>query len=147
MLFLKKALDKLPSFQGNNVVSAKSHIKAFTHCINKWCGNTHEDVKMKLFVLSLEEDALDWFMELDDNKVKTIKELIDAFAERWGDRKENRHLLVALNSIKKNENETMEEFNKRFNELIIVFTKTSNLQMLLSSSTTLKLSVVKCAIN
>ena len=103
----EKGLEKLPSFQGNNVVSARSHIKAFTHCINKWCGNTHEDVKKNLFFLSLEEDPLNWFMDLDDNKVKTIKELIDAFAERWGNRKENKYLLVALNSIKMNENETM----------------------------------------
>jgi hypothetical protein len=85
----EKDLDKLPNFQIINVVNAKSHIKDFTHCTNKWCGNTHEDVKMKLFVLSLEEDALDWFMDLDDNKIKTIKEFIDAFVERWGDRKEN----------------------------------------------------------
>jgi hypothetical protein len=44
--------------------------------------------------------------------------LIDAFTEKWGEKKEHRHLLAALNTIKKNENETMEEFNKRFNELI-----------------------------
>jgi hypothetical protein len=68
--------------------------------------------------LSLEEDFLDWFMDLDDKKIKTIKELIDALSERWGDRKENSHLLVALNTIKKNENETVKQFNKRFNELI-----------------------------
>jgi hypothetical protein len=71
----KKALDKLPSFQGNNAISAKAHIRAFTHCVNKWCGNVaHEDVKMKLFVLSLEEDALDWFSYFADNKFKTIKD-------------------------------------------------------------------------
>jgi hypothetical protein len=78
----------------------------------------HEDVKMKLFVLSLEEDAHDWFSDFADNKFKTIKDLINAFIEKWGDKKEHRHLLATLNTIKKNENETMEEFNKRFNELI-----------------------------
>jgi len=44
--------------------------------------------------------------------------LIDAFNERWGDKKEYRHLLAALHGIKKSENETMEEFNKKFNELV-----------------------------
>ena len=34
----------------------------------------HEDVKMKLFVLSLEEEAIDWFMEHDDNKFKDLRE-------------------------------------------------------------------------
>jgi hypothetical protein len=117
----EKAIEKLPSFQGNNVVSAKSHLKSFSSCINKWCSgatHNHQDVKMKLFALSLEEDAFDWFSRLDDNKYATIKDLIEAFTERWGDKKEHRHLLAALHSIKKNENETMEEFNKKFNDLI-----------------------------
>jgi hypothetical protein len=35
-----------------------------------------------------------------------------------GGRRDHRHLLVALNTIKKNENETMDEFNKRFNEIV-----------------------------
>ena len=54
----KKALDKLPSFQGNNVVSARSHIESFTHCINKWCGNTHEDVKKTCFSCLLKKILL-----------------------------------------------------------------------------------------
>jgi len=47
---------KLPSFQGNNVVNVKSHIKYFMVCVNKTCvANDYEDVKMNLFVFSLEE--------------------------------------------------------------------------------------------
>jgi hypothetical protein len=46
------------------------------------------------------------------------QEIQKAFNERWGDQKEDRHLLVALNSSQKKENETMEEFNKRFNDLV-----------------------------
>ena len=38
--------------------------------------------------------------------------------ERWGDKKKHRHLLATLHSIKKNENENMEEFNKKINELV-----------------------------
>jgi hypothetical protein len=58
----EKAIEKLPSFQGNNVVSAKMHVKSFMRCINKWfVAHDHEDVKMKLFVLSLEEDASDGY--------------------------------------------------------------------------------------
>jgi hypothetical protein len=32
--------------------------------------------------------------------------------------RDHRHLLATLNTMKKNENETMDEFNKRFNELV-----------------------------
>jgi hypothetical protein len=34
-VILENYLNKLPYFNGNNDVSAKSHIKSFTHCINK----------------------------------------------------------------------------------------------------------------
>ena len=57
-------MDMLPSFQGNNVVSAMDHIKAFSCWLGKHARGVdynHEDGKMSLFVLSLEEDALDWF--------------------------------------------------------------------------------------
>ena len=116
---LEKALEKLSSFEGNNAITAKAHIKSFSLCVNKWrVVHNHEDVKMKLFVLSLEEDAHECFSGCVDNTFKTIKDLLDAFTEKWGDKKEHCHLLAALNTIKKNENETMEEFNKRFNEII-----------------------------
>ena len=32
----EKALEKLPTFQGNNAISAKTHVKTFSLCINKW---------------------------------------------------------------------------------------------------------------
>jgi predicted transcriptional regulator len=49
---------------------------------------------------------------------KRLKDLLDAFTEKWGEKRDHRHLLAALNTIKKNENETMDEFNKKFNELV-----------------------------
>jgi ribonuclease HI len=88
-------------------------------CINKWCvAHDHEDVKMKLFVLSLEDDASDWYEDMPKNKFKTLKDLLDAFTEKWGEKRDHCHLLAALNTIRKNENETMDEFNKKLNELV-----------------------------
>ena len=78
----------------------------------------HEDVKMRLFALSLEDDAFEWFTSLDDNGIKTFKYFETTFNQRWGDKKENRHLLVALTSTKKKENETIEEFNKNFGDMV-----------------------------
>jgi hypothetical protein len=67
----EKAIEKLPSFQGNNAVRAKMHDKSFMRCINKWCAaHDHEDVKMKLFVLSLEDDASDWYEDCLDGGVE-----------------------------------------------------------------------------
>ena len=73
---------------------------------------------MKLFSPTLEDDALDWFTKLPNWGIKTKIELFYALMKKWGDRKDDRHILASLNTTKKNENETMEEFNKRFNGLI-----------------------------
>jgi hypothetical protein len=59
-----KAIEKLSSFQGNNAISARSHILNVNLCVSKWCnGHNHEDVKMTLFVYSLEGEAGEWFSE------------------------------------------------------------------------------------
>jgi len=68
-----KAIEKLPSFQGNNAISVASHVKNFNACITKQCNTTnHEDVNMRLFVLSLEEDALDCFTECPPNSYNSL---------------------------------------------------------------------------
>ena len=114
-----KAIENLPSFQDNNAISAKYHITKFNQCLAKWCNaHNYEDVKMKLFILSLEDDAMEWFQDQNDNKFKTVKEIIEAFNDRWGDRSDNHFLLAALHTSQKQESETMEEFNKRFNDLV-----------------------------
>jgi hypothetical protein len=57
---LDKAIEKLPSFQGNNVVSARSHIVNFNMCILKWCNvHNYEDIKIKKKLYSLEGEVLD----------------------------------------------------------------------------------------
>ena len=79
---LEKSIEKLPSFPRNNAITVKAHIKEFSLCINKWCSgaaHNHQDIKMKLFAISLEEDASDWFSSLDDDKYATITDLIDGF--------------------------------------------------------------------
>jgi hypothetical protein len=69
----EKDLEKLPYFQSNNVFNVIHHVSKFWHCIHRWCRVTHKDVKVKLFILSFEDDSLDWFTKLKDNQVKTTK--------------------------------------------------------------------------
>jgi hypothetical protein len=115
----EKAIDKLPTFQGNNAISAKSHILNFRMCVERYCrGHDEEDVKMTLFVYSLEGDAAEWFTDFDPAKFNTLDSILDEFRKRWGDQKEHRFQLAALTSSHKKENETVEEFNAKFNSLV-----------------------------
>ena len=73
---------------------------------------------MKLFPLSLEDDAGEWYLDLDDDSYKNLSEFQDGFKKKWGEKKEPRHLLAALYSIKKMENEIMDEFNTKFRRVV-----------------------------
>ena len=55
---------------------------------------------------------------LDDNSYANYADFLKGFKKRWGDQKEPRHQLASLHTIKRNENETMEEFNKKFQEVV-----------------------------
>jgi hypothetical protein len=76
------------------------------------------DVQMTLFVYSLEGDVVEWFTEFDPDKFSTLDEILVEFRNRWGDKKENRFQLDAPTSIHKNENETMEDFNTKFDNWV-----------------------------
>jgi hypothetical protein len=79
----EKAIENLPCFQSNNI-NARRHVQRVSHCFNKWCCNTlYEDVGMKLFILSFDDDDLDWFTKLKDKQIRTYKELTNAFMEKW----------------------------------------------------------------
>ena len=55
---LGDAFKKLHTFQGNNAINTKSHLWKFEKHLVPYCidaANYHDDFKMKLFALSLEE--------------------------------------------------------------------------------------------
>ena len=73
---------------------------------------------MNLFDLSLEYDAKEWYLDLDDDSYKTLSEFLQGFKKKWGEKKEPIHLLASLHNIKKMENETMDEFNTKFRRVV-----------------------------
>jgi hypothetical protein len=73
---------------------------------------------MTLFVYSLEGDVAKWFTEFNLAKFSTLDSILDEFRKRWGDQKEHRFQLSTLITSHKNENETIEEFNAKFNSLV-----------------------------
>ena len=49
---------------------------------------------MKIFALSLEDDAEEWYLDLNDDPYKTLSEFQDGFRKKWGEKKEPRHLFA-----------------------------------------------------
>jgi hypothetical protein len=68
---------------------ACTHIKAFWNLIDDWDDTPiHEDSLMQLFSWTLlegEGSAWDWFLLHDDKSIKTIRDFLHDFLERFGD--------------------------------------------------------------
>jgi hypothetical protein len=106
----EKAIENLPCFQSNNI-NARRHVQRVSHCFNKWCCNTlYEDVGMKLFILSFDDDDLDWFTSLKDKQIRTFKELTNAFMEKWKEKEPP--IIKTVNS------DASPDFDEKFTDVI-----------------------------
>lgn len=117
----EKAFDISLVFQDNNAIIVNDHIKKFSLCMNKWCNfalYNHEDIKMRLFVLSLEDDVMDWFHDFPDNSFDSLQVIVIVFKNRYEDQIDQINPLRAIYDIKEDKSEMVCEFNKRFNDVI-----------------------------
>ncbi|KAH9293079.1 hypothetical protein KI387_041720, partial [Taxus chinensis] len=109
--------NRLPKFQGNNVITGDQHLKLFDNMM-EYFEIEFEDVYVKLFIHTLEEDARDWYKALPDNSIDSWTEMKNAFRLQYGDRTDPRFLLSEFENIKKNPNELVHDFNTRFNKTL-----------------------------
>jgi hypothetical protein len=106
----------LPKFSGNNVVTVEEHLYAIGRDMENE-GVEHEDVAMKLLATSLTEDAQRWFKGFPDNHLASYEDFAKLFKSRWETKKDSGMLMTQFNQIKKKENETVSEFDTRFDKL------------------------------
>jgi uncharacterized FlaG/YvyC family protein len=111
---LKKAI---PKFSGNGIESAENHCINLKSIIQEF-EEFNEDVYMKLFAQSLIEDAAEWFRSLPDGAISSWDEFVNQFTEQFGNQNETSFASHEITSMKKNQNETVAEFNKRFNKVL-----------------------------
>jgi len=77
----------------------------------------NEDVAMRLLTSSLIEESLIWFRGLPDNHITSYEYFSKSFKRRWKMKKDNGILVAYFNQIKKKENETVSDFDTRFDIL------------------------------
>lgn len=104
-----EVVEEFPSFLGNNAINTETHLRNFHLCVRKWCHDiNHEDVKMRLFIFSLDGNAMDWFIELPANSFDSLEPIIDAFEEKYGDERK----------IKEKTNENEKDLIKGLTQMI-----------------------------
>jgi hypothetical protein len=110
----------LPNLLGNNVIFVEEHIDTFYVVFQNFpLNNEDEDVVMEIFATSLVENARKWYNNLPDKSINNSK----YFHDRWG-KKDGMLLLVQFNEMKQKGNESVKEFDTRFDNLLKKFMMT-----------------------
>jgi hypothetical protein len=115
--FPSKHYKKLPAFDGTiENFSPEKHVQAFEHFLDLF-EIEYEDVTLRAFSQSLQGKVKLWFKNLSPQSISSWDELREAFLRFWGEKKPFDMLLSEFYSIKKQEDETMSSFNRRFSSV------------------------------
>jgi hypothetical protein len=58
------------------------HVTSFIEFISRF-NVVHEDVMMKMFVCTLEDEVLEWFYDCSPKEISSLAGLIRAFCKHW----------------------------------------------------------------
>jgi hypothetical protein len=115
--FPPKHYECLPMFDGEpDTILAEKHIQGFDHFIDLF-GIDHDDICMRSFSQSLKGDTKDWFKCLHPETISSWEELRDVFLKFWGRKKSLDLQLIDFYVLKKQTNETISIFSRRFSSV------------------------------
>jgi hypothetical protein len=106
----------MPKFTGEGDVSAEEHIEAF-YSYAENLNIEQEDVWTRVFVQSLDGHARKWFKELPAGSIAGIEQLDEIFLKHWGDRRDFVYYITEFGNLRKQSNESVSDFTKRFNRM------------------------------
>jgi hypothetical protein len=109
----------LPKFIGTDAISVEEHMSNFWEFFQLHpISDDAEDLVMKLFSATLLDASRRWYNSLPDGSIKTMDKLEEAFLKRWSIKEDPNMMLTKLNTLWKQENETIREFHTRFETLL-----------------------------
>jgi len=106
----------MPKFTGTEGVTTKEHLEAFYSYAHN-LDISENDVRMRVFVQSLDGEARKWFRGLPQGSITDIEALDDAFFNQWGDKKDLLYYHTEFGNLKREKGESLPDFNKRFNKM------------------------------
>ena len=106
----------MPKFTGTEGVTTEEHLESFYSYADN-LDISEDDVWMRVFVQGLDGEARKWFRELPHRSITDIEALDDAFLKQWGDRKDLLYYHTEFGNLKRENGESLPDFNKRFNHM------------------------------
>jgi hypothetical protein len=112
-LYPLDCFEYLPRFSGENQVSAERHLESFEDFIDRF-EIVHKDVIMRLFSNYLIIDVVVWFKGLRADFIGSCIKFSNAFLKYWGEKKSLDSYLADFCSLKREKDEALSIFNRRF---------------------------------
>jgi hypothetical protein len=108
-----KWLKCIPLFAGKSGELVEDHLASFSKSLDVFQVE-HENVVMRMFVSTLEGEARTCYKSLLDASIDGWDSFQEKFVERWADKSNNFSLINAFDSVKKNGDDIVIDFNARF---------------------------------
>jgi hypothetical protein len=110
----------LPKFTGDNRERDDFHMSEFySYFIFHPVDDDAEDIVMKLFSKTLHGNAKKWYDNLPNASITSMNQLEEVFLEEWGIQSEDISVLLkTFEHIKQTENETLFDFQSRFEDAL-----------------------------
>ena len=112
-----KYFERNPKFSGNCATTIEDHIDVVWSHMEAY-GVEEEDVYMRGLLFLLEGEARRWFDRLVALSIGGYDSFVTILKGQWSAKLDGIFLLIQLFEIKKKENESVQEFNLRFNRTV-----------------------------
>jgi len=104
----------LPLFDGSVEITTQQHVDKLIDFIDLE-EIAEENAKTRIIAKSFSGHVNKWFQSLATNSINSSQRFTELFLARWQEKKNPLQILAEYNSIKRNPNETVQEFTSRFN--------------------------------
>jgi hypothetical protein len=110
----------LPRFIGGDRERDDYHMRNFWNFFLSYpITDDVEDLVMKIFFASLDCNAREWYENLPDASITTMEQFEETFLGRWSIQLEDIPILLErLEHMKQDENETVKDFQDRFENMM-----------------------------
>jgi len=107
---------RIPTWGGDEDITAEEDVDRFNDFVDREEVDD-EDVKLRLFAQTFIGEVRKWFKALTAGSIHSWAEFEDSFLRKWGNRTNPIQALTEYNNLRRDRDETIQNFSKRFNKI------------------------------
>lgn len=111
-----KYATRIPTWVGDEEITVEEHVDRFKDSVDREEVDD-EYVKLRLFAQTFVGEVRKWFKSLAAVSIHSWTEFEDSFLRKWGNRTNPIQALTEYNNLRREPDETIQNFSKRFNKV------------------------------